>query len=188
MSTRLEEQSTLVGLLIQAAASDFLASFSELLLASSLLERRPNDMAENPDIDKSIGKAKWHLLAAIVIFDHLSGAIEVAAESRGSTGQERRTGVPSLVAEAVRRGLLVDCPPAATLVSKVISAHNLKEVIPAFRSELVSCRDAIDRIDLRSSRVVVQLHTALTAYANSMIKGQHVAYLNRMSPASSPQK
>jgi hypothetical protein len=115
MSPSLAQRHAFIGVMIQSAAADFLASFSELLRASSLLERRPEAAHANPDVDQSIKKAKWLLAAAI------------------------------------------------------------------------ETRKAIDRIDagpknLGSQELAIELQAALSAFADNLIKGQYVAYVNRAAP------
>jgi hypothetical protein len=181
MNLSSEQTPIFIESLIQSARADFLASFSELLFALSLLERRPHVPLENPDIDQALTKARWLLGVAIETFDRLAVALKnvnISARERQATTE---TEIAPLLEKAIQSGILVDCPPAAGSATQLVMRRDTGQIIIEFRNELGSCRDAMSKLNKDSKLSLEHLHSVLSTYMNCMIKGQYLAYLNSVA-------
>ena len=166
--------------LIKLAAADFLESFSQLLLAASLLERRPRTACENPDIARAVENATSLLLSAYERFRLLAAGLGSNADEAGGAGGAARRSVDDVIAAAIADRVLTDYPPAVKLLCREISSHNAQEVIATFIPELRSCVRAIRRLDLQATDLVSRIQAVESAYIDAMVKGQYVAYVNRV--------
>ena len=102
----------------QAAAADFEASFSELLRAASLMERRPTDGVENPDVPNALKRARWLLV----------GAIESVERYRETCGN--LPGGSSMTSD------LLECLRALERVIARASASHFRAALSAFATTL----------------------------------------------------
>lgn len=177
MSSSPDHELLLIEQTIHSIAADFLSSFSDLLRAAALLERRPKLPLENPDIDSSIRKAKWLLSAAIEASDRLAGGSSAAAVSTTTTQPTSRRSLSSIIAGAVQQGMLTESSQARDLVSRLAESHDPNQLILAFAAELKACRRALDGLETKSNNLALQLHATLSAYVNGLVNGQYIAIM-----------
>jgi hypothetical protein len=158
---------------MQRAAADFLASYSAFLTAASLLERRPSADALHPNAQMSISIAQWHLAAAVREIDtvHSSGT----PPSRVAGEMSSNTQLPRVVTRAIEEKILVKWPGAEEIVKSLPEPFGLQDAVEAVRSALLECRTALEAINLRSKARTWQLHSALSIFADTLVKGQYIA-------------
>jgi hypothetical protein len=175
MSDILGNSENLIEEAIHEVAADFHLSFGELLFTASLLERRPCPDTIHPEANQSLKAAGWHLLTAITKLDH----VLVALTATGATpsAKARIQTLPRIISRAIERKILVRLPSAERLVAELPADHSLNDIVSLIKRELIACREALDRIDLNSSGLSMQLHSALSVFTDAMVKGQYVAIL-----------
>jgi hypothetical protein len=158
---------------MQRAAGEFLASYSAFLSTASLLERRPWADALHPNAETSISIAQWHLAAAIREIDTIRSA--GASLSRVAGGTAPKGQLPRVVRRAIEEKILVQWPEAEEIVKSLPEPFDLQDAVGALWSALLACRTALEAINLHSKARTWQLHSALSIFADTLVKGQYIA-------------
>lgn len=159
---------------LRQAASDFLASYSEFLNAASLLERRPQFSAIHPDTDRSLASTKWLLACAIRELDHVLNNSAARASTAPAEPRDARH-LPPIVKRAIEDKILARSPEAERLVAQLPIGPSPIDIIPVLHRDLSTCLEAVCRVDLHSAALLWQLHAALSAFGDAMVKGQFIA-------------
>jgi hypothetical protein len=83
--------------------------------------------------------------------------------------------LPPIIKRAIEDKILTRSPEAERLVAQLPIGPSLIDIIPLLHRELSACLEAVCRVDLHSTGLLWQLHAALSAFANTMVKGQFIA-------------
>jgi hypothetical protein len=161
--------------ILQQAASDFLSSYSEFLNAASLLERRPQSKAIHPDTNRSLAASRWLLARAISELGRVLAVTPAAQENLVAAESRASPTLPSIVARAIGDKILTQWPEAERLLVALPAIHSASDVIPVLQRELSVCEEAVSHVDVHSSALSWQLHTALSAFTDALVKGQYIA-------------
>jgi hypothetical protein len=159
---------------MQRAAADFLASYSAFLNAASLLERRPSADAFHPNAQTSISIARWHLAVAVREIETIHFGVPPPRRMIPG-GAASDAELPGVVTRAIEEKILVKWPGAEEIIQRLPKPVGLQDAVEGLRSALLACRTALDGIDLYSRGRTWQLHSALSVFADTLIKGQYIA-------------